>query len=59
MPDELRRREEAAGREQDAVFLRNRLERIAAGRKGTGAERKLTEEEERLIEDIIQEYLYE
>ncbi len=57
--DELCRREEAAGREQDAVFLRNRLERIAAGRKGAGADRKLTEEEEKLIEDIIQEYLYE
>ncbi len=58
-PDELCRREEAAGREQDAVFLRNRLERIAAGRRNDGGERKLTEEEERLIEDIIQEYLYE
>lgn len=57
--DELRRREEAAGREQDAVFLRNRLERIAAGRKEDGKGRKLTEEEEHLIEDIIQEYLYE
>ncbi len=58
-PDELRRREEAAGREQDAIFLRNRLEKIAAGRRNDGKERKLTEEEERLIEDIIQEYLYE
>ena len=57
--EELRRREEAAAREQDAVFLRNRLERIAAGRKGNGKGRKLTEEEEHLIEDIIQEYLYE
>lgn len=57
--DELRRKEEAAVREQDALFLRNRLERIAAGRKGDGAERKLTAEEEQLIEDIIQEYLYE
>ncbi|MCI8504706.1 MAG: hypothetical protein HFI67_00765 [Lachnospiraceae bacterium] len=57
--DELRRLEEAAGREQDAQLLRNSLERIAAGRKGNGRGRKLTEEEERLIEDIIQEYLYE
>lgn len=57
--EELRKREEAAGREQDAVFLRNRLERIAAGRRGDGRGRKLTEEEEHLIEDIIQEYLYE
>lgn len=57
--DELRRQEEAAVREQDAVFLRKRLERIAAGKKGNGENRKLTEEEEHLIEDIIQEYLYE
>ncbi|MCI8465411.1 MAG: hypothetical protein HFI63_06095 [Lachnospiraceae bacterium] len=57
--EELRIREEAAGREQDAVFLRERLERIAAGRRGDDGGRKLTEEEEHLIEDIIQEYLYE
>ena len=51
--------EEAAAREQDAQFLRKRLERIASGRRGGGRGRKLTKEEEHLIEDIIQEYLYE
>lgn len=55
----LRKSEEAAGREQDAAFLRKRLERIASGRRTGGQSRKLTEEEEHLIEDIIQEYLYE
>ncbi|QNM04572.1 hypothetical protein [Qiania dongpingensis] len=57
--DLLRKSEEAAGREQDAAFLKKRLERIASGRHGGGHARKLTDEEEHLIEDIIQEYLYE
>lgn len=57
--ESLRKSEEAAGREQDAAFLRKRLERIASGRLSGGRGRKLTAEEEHLIEDIIQEYLYE
>ena len=56
--DSQREREEAAGREPDADFLRSRLERIAAGRR-EGVKRKLSAQEERLIEDIIREYLYE
>ena len=56
--DRLRTQEEAAGREPDEAAFRKRLERIASGRKD-GKPRKLTEEEEHLIEDIIQEYLYE
>ena len=56
--DSQREREEAAGREPDADFLRSRLERIAAGRH-EGVKRKLSAQEERLIEDIIREYLYE
>ncbi len=56
--EQMRKNEEAAGREPDADFLRNRLERIASGRRD-GAKRKLSAEEEHLIEDIIQEYLYE
>lgn len=57
--DLLRKSEEAAGKEQDAALLRKRLERIASGRRTGGQGRKLTAEEEHLIEDIIQEYLYE
>ena len=56
--DRLRKLEEAAGREPEEAAFRKRLERIASGRKD-GKPRKLTREEEHLIEDIIQEYLYE